>query len=713
MIRILLLICLFITGLTHAQNALDFDGTNDYVDCGSDTSLQGGGNTITIEAWINASSWKTNVYEGNIVVKEENTNNYGYMLRAGAGGKLNFAVGNGSWRELTSKNNVLSLNTWHHIAGTFDGTFMRIFVDGVLTDSMSSPGLIGTSSTTPLTIGNHSTYARNWAGKIDEVRLWAICRTPTQIVAYKDKEICGSEKGLRAYYKFNQGKAAGFNTSIKTLTDLSGYGNHGSVNGFDLSGAASNWVLGKTLTKDAVNSTLTLTRCNRYTFPSKKKTVTATGIYYDTIPNYMGCDSAIRLELTIYKSTTSSISKHVCDSFVGPTNVVYKKTGTYTALLKNWLGCDSTVTINLIVGGDSAYETAKQCYSYQLPRSKKWVTQSGLYIDSFKNRAGCDSLFFYTVTISQATSKTFNLSLCNFVTSPDKKYTFKEPGIKIDTLVNANGCDSFVTYNVFSAKTFGKVTLSSCSSVLSPSKKKTYTKSGVYLDTIPNKALCDSIITVTVNILGNSNTTANISGCRFVWSPTQNKRFTKSGVYKDTLKNYLGCDSILTLNVTVTDINTQVTLAKTNPPSLTANATGLNYRWLDCENAYQFIAGETAQIFSPKSAGIYAVELKQDNCLDTSECTTVQFANVANINDFEVLVYPNPSTGEFHLTLPENIELQSLEVFNLQGVKVASLDVNKQQRTWNVQSILSPGMYLLEFKSQNGKQSTQRLNVLN
>ncbi len=63
----------------NAQNALDFDGSDDKVMCGNDTSVNLSGTKFSLEAWIYATAWKTNAYEGNVICKEENTTNNGYM----------------------------------------------------------------------------------------------------------------------------------------------------------------------------------------------------------------------------------------------------------------------------------------------------------------------------------------------------------------------------------------------------------------------------------------------------------------------------------------------------------------------------------------------------------------------------------------------------------------------------------------------------------
>lgn len=203
--NLLLAFCFSITTLgLNAQVGLHFDGADDYVNCGTDTSLANFNKNITIEAWVNADKWQTNVYEGCIAVKEDNNSNYGYMIRAGAGGKLNFAIGSGSWRELTTSSSVMNTNTWYHVAATYDGSVMKLYLDGKLIDSMKETDRIGISNGIPLTLGSHSIPAsysnRHWIGFIDEVRIWRTTRTSSEIANNMKKEFCEGTKGLVAYY---------------------------------------------------------------------------------------------------------------------------------------------------------------------------------------------------------------------------------------------------------------------------------------------------------------------------------------------------------------------------------------------------------------------------------------------------------------------------------------------------------------------------------
>jgi hypothetical protein len=65
----------------------------------------------------------------------------------------------------------LPLNAWSHLAGTYDGTTMSLYVNGVLVASQAQIGTIAVSTDT-LTIGGNPTYGENWGGLIDEVRIY-------------------------------------------------------------------------------------------------------------------------------------------------------------------------------------------------------------------------------------------------------------------------------------------------------------------------------------------------------------------------------------------------------------------------------------------------------------------------------------------------------------------------------------------------------------
>ncbi|HRH37765.1 MAG TPA: hypothetical protein PK760_05440, partial [Flavobacteriales bacterium] len=205
------------------------------------------GTQITLEAWIFPTAFQAGTFQGSIINKELGAN-AGYMLRCGGAGVLSFAFGNGTtFPEVTSPTGTLVLNTWQHVAGTYDGTTMRIYKDGVQVGSLANATSIAAAPTIPLQIGHWSQNdTRGFFGKIDDARVWNVAQDAGAIAANRSLELCGDEVGLAAYYRFNQGTAAGNNAAVTTATDQTANANTGTLTGFNLSGPTSNWVLGKT-----------------------------------------------------------------------------------------------------------------------------------------------------------------------------------------------------------------------------------------------------------------------------------------------------------------------------------------------------------------------------------------------------------------------------------------------------------------------------------
>ncbi len=114
---------------------------------------------------------------------------------------------------------------WHHLAGTFDGVNMRLFWDGVEVASSVHPGGIA-SSTLPVLLGG-GVGNSSWVGKLDEVRLWSVARTPAEIAAFRHAPLVGDEPGLVGYWRLDEG-------SGQIASDSAENGNDGFLGGLPL-----------------------------------------------------------------------------------------------------------------------------------------------------------------------------------------------------------------------------------------------------------------------------------------------------------------------------------------------------------------------------------------------------------------------------------------------------------------------------------------------
>ncbi|MEZ4938406.1 MAG: LamG-like jellyroll fold domain-containing protein, partial [Crocinitomicaceae bacterium] len=221
------------------SKGLAFHGStsgNERVDCGNDASVQISGTQITLEAWIKPQNW-VGINQGHVINKEFNGpgSDFGYMIRVGSGGDISFNLGNGNWNELTTTGSPLVLDQWQHIAATYDGAVMQIYLNGTMIASQNT-SISFSAPNNNLTIGawaggNGSVYD----GRIDEVRVWNVARSATQIQEAMDSCLTGTENGLVAYYQLEDGAGSA------TATDLTANGNDGTLTNMDIN---ADWVSG-------------------------------------------------------------------------------------------------------------------------------------------------------------------------------------------------------------------------------------------------------------------------------------------------------------------------------------------------------------------------------------------------------------------------------------------------------------------------------------
>lgn len=138
-----------------------------------------------------------------------------------------------------------------------------------------------------------------------------------------------------------------------------------------------------------------------------------------------------------------------------------------------------------------------------------------------------------------------------------------------------------------------------------------------------------------------------------------------------------GWDSLIITNLEVIDVNVGVDQTGMN---LTSSETMVGYQWLDCNDFNNPITGEINQNFSPSNNGSYAVEITQDNCIDTSICIVVSILNIIE-NDFgeNLEVYPNPTEGELLIDLGDSYSTVSISILDIKGRMIRSKKYGQKQ----------------------------------
>jgi len=177
-------------------------------------------------------------------------------------------------------------------------------------------------------------------------------------------------------------------------------------------------------------------------------------------------------------------------------------------------------------------------------------------------------------------------------------------------------------------------------------------------------------------------------------------------VYFDTIPNYLGCDSVITLDLTIIKVDTGVS---SNGMTLTSNAASASYQWLDCQNNYSMIIGETTNSYTPTLSGSYAVAVTQSECTDTSDCYIITVTTDIIQNDFgnSLLIYPNPTKKSITIELGNLYDDVDLQVTNYLGLVILT---QKYGITDKIQFEIEgqQGLYLLYIKTEDRKKAIIR-----
>ena len=294
--------------------SLYFDGNNDYVSLyGLSEHLDG--DNITLMGWFSAENVVPNNHQVIFEFRNNDTDqNFGAVLLDNGEIECRY---NNTYFYL---NTTINSNYWHHLALIYNNGNLSVYFDGLLINSVAV-NQITTNTYSEFRIGGSNTYSFDFNGLIDNVSMWNISMTQTNIQQYINCPPTENESGLVGYWNFEQGEG-------NIAYDLSGNGNDGTINGANYS-------------TNTPEQSCQLTTVN-------------------------GCDSVAVLNLTINNSNTGVDTQVHCDTHTWIDGVTYTSSNnTVTFTLTNSAGCDSVVTLDLTINNsNTGVDIQEHCDTY-------------------------------------------------------------------------------------------------------------------------------------------------------------------------------------------------------------------------------------------------------------------------------------------------------------------------------------------------------------
>jgi len=444
--------------------------------------LDVGGTQLTVEALYKREA---NGNIQNIISKHLDPSNVNYLLRAN-----NFQITTSSgFKVVTSPIPVVN-NQWYHIAATYDGASIKLYINGCLVADSAHTGTIVTNDLESA-IGTRaaSPVTDHFRGSIDELRVWNVARTQQQIL-YNMNDLANptTQNGLLAYYKFDgdylnlQGNPAHngipqgtptFDTEAPTIlvpaiTNVElvnatcfGYAD-ASIAISGVGNQITYSINGSNFYQDSVFSNLqggnitvyikSLEGCviTKDTIIGQPAQVPMPDIVYNS-PLCSGDTLFLSIDTlsgaTCYWSGPNGFTSTSFDTLIP--NATAIQTGDYSVYLM-FDGCYSDTTVETItvnpVYNLTITETICSNESYTLGNQQ--LTQPGNYFLNLQTVAGCDSTINLTLNVNPAYTFTRDTTLCEGKSFTYYGQTLTATGVYPFDLQTTLGCDSIIIYDL-------------------------------------------------------------------------------------------------------------------------------------------------------------------------------------------------------------------------------------------------------------------------
>ena len=412
-----------------------------------------------------------------------------------------------------------------------------------------------------------------------------------------------------------------------------------------------------------------------------------------------------------YSQTTYGIDPlTACDSLTWTNGITYYADNNIAEdTLVNYMGGDSIVTLDLAVNYSSAgTDTRTECDSLLWIDGITYYANNNTATHTVTNYTGCDSLVTLNLTINTSPTAVDTINACDSLTWIDGITYYSTNNTAIHLIPNAVGCDSIISLNLtINNSTTSIDTIVACDSLNWIDGNTYFSANNTSTHTIPNAVGCDSIITLNLTVNISPTGLDSLSACDSLTWIDGNTYYSTNNSATYNISNPPGCDSIVILNLIITEtpsvsigsFATDTVCINDNAIFLpTGNPTGGTY-------SGNGIVGNT---FDPSQAGvgfhtIYFSFGDSAVCLGVdSTQITVESCGVG-INESSIIshinIYPNPTDDVINVNLGRGSAPINFTLFSIDGRVVSQLK-NVTDKTLVIDiSNNSKGIYFLNISN--------------
>ncbi len=204
-------------------NCLNFDGSSS-VRVLHDAQFDMSAGDLSLEAWVKTTSTS----HGRIIAKGGISGTPLYQIVNHLDGRVGFQIrDNNSNSSTVFSTTTVNDGKWHHVAGVRSGNTINIYIDGVLSNSLSTT-VGNTNNTLDLYIGQWGNNNLYFQGDIDEVRVWSVAKNATEVRTTMCSKLIGNETGLIGYWRMDEG-GNGTCGGGEDVCDATGNGHEGTL----------------------------------------------------------------------------------------------------------------------------------------------------------------------------------------------------------------------------------------------------------------------------------------------------------------------------------------------------------------------------------------------------------------------------------------------------------------------------------------------------